>query len=184
MLDSASRKLAPRPIPRGWALDPILRLDEAHAGFLRFLHSASVLRRQGVFLALTQLNWDRVDEFASWIARSRERQDWRKADPLAVIASGLTSMRVREIVHAIFGAIPPGLLGALSRCGDEPLDVFSYTLLHAICDDPKNRSRRALLQKAPKIDDNMIDVVWRLPKALPTPDVLTQIKTSATITTW
>jgi hypothetical protein len=175
LVDSASRTLAPRPIPPGWALDAILRLDEAQSGFLRFLHSASALRRQGVFLTLTQLNWDRTAEFASWIARSRDRPDRNEADPLAIIASGLMSMRVREIVHAVFGATPPGLLGALSRCGDDPLDEFNYTLLHAICDDPKNRARANLLRHAKEIDDDLVQVVWRLPPALLRPEVLSQI---------
>lgn len=175
LVDSASRRLAPRPIPPGFMLDAILRLDEHRAGFLRFLHSASALRRQGVFMALTELNWERPEEFASWIARSSEQPEWKDANPYSVIASGLMALRVREIIHAVFGATPQGLVGALSRCGDDPLHEFTYTVLHALHDDPKNRARAKLLRHANEIDDDLVQVVWRLPPALLRPEVLDQI---------
>jgi hypothetical protein len=175
LMDSASRKLTPRPIPPGWALDAVLRLDEAHAGFLRFLHTASTLRRQGVYLALTRLDWDRADEFASWLRRSRPQSDNTHSSSLAVIASGLMRFRVRDIVTSVFGATPPGLLGSLAKCGDNPLDEFHYMLLHAMHDDPKNRARANLLRHAIEIDDDAIEVVWRLPPPLLRPEVLAQI---------
>lgn len=177
LLNNVIQKLAARPVPPGWALDLILHLDEAQPGFLRFLHTASDLRRQGVFLILTELDSERPEVFASWIARSRKQPGRKDANPYSIIASGLITMRVRDLIHVVFGSTPPGLTGALSRCGADPLDEFNYMLLHAICDDPKNRERRAMLRHVPQIDDTFVDLIWRLPKALLRPEVLYSIKT-------
>lgn len=37
------------------------------------------------------LNWDRPEEFASWIALSSERPECKDANPYSVIASGFTA---------------------------------------------------------------------------------------------
>lgn len=175
LVETASRKLAPRPIPPCWAMDAILRLDESQTGFLRFLHCASGLRRQGVFLALTRLDVGDVCKFAWSLTRSGGRPELKALSPYAVVASALMKMRVREILSFVFGAVPHGLLSALSRCGYDPLEEDSYSLLYAICDDPKNEARRLLLRHVQSIDDKTLHVVWRLPKALLSKEVLGQI---------
>jgi hypothetical protein len=157
LLDNATPKFTARPVPPVWALDLILRLDEAQSGFLRFLHTASDLRRQCVYFALTQLDWDRPDAFAGWIKRAREETEHKHDAPLSVIASGLMSMRVRDIIHGVFGSTPNGLVGALSRCGHAPLDDLNYLLLHAIYDDPKNKARAALLRAVSEISDDIVE---------------------------
>jgi hypothetical protein len=181
LLDNISQNLAARPVPSGWALDVILRLDDAQSGFLRFLHTASDLRRQCVYFALTELDWDRPEVFANRIARASVASHQKQDAPLSVIASGLMGMRVRDIIHDVFGSEPKGLLGALSRCGHAPLDDFNYPLLRAIYDDPKNTARAALLRTVSEISDETLQVVWRLPPALLRKEVLNQIKMAADI---
>lgn len=51
-------------------------------------------------------------------------------------------------------------MGALSRCGADPLSQLNYTLLRAICDDPKNLDRRALMRHVPQIDASRLSP-WR-----------------------
>jgi hypothetical protein len=174
--ENAAVKILERPVPSGWALRVILRLDEDHPGFLRFLHTASPLRRQVIFFVLSRLGCYRPDLFAGWIESAREAADGRSSDPLSVIAAGLASMRLRDIVRAVLGVIPPGLIGVLARCGHEPMDRLTYTLLHAMLDDPRNAARATLLRHARIIDDGVVHVVWRLPPALLRPDVLDQIR--------
>jgi hypothetical protein len=90
-------------------------------------------------------------------------------------------MRVRDVIHEVCGSTPNGLVGALSRCGHDPLDEHSYLLLHAICDDPKNKARAALLRKVSRITDHVIKLAWRLPPALLRPEALNQIKSAEDI---
>jgi hypothetical protein len=110
LLSHASHKPAPRPIAAGWTLAPILVLDEANAGFLRFMHRASALRRQGVYLALTQLDCGRPHILASAIRRAWTGYQCDRSSPLSVIASGLMTMRAGDVIHAVFGSTPNGFL--------------------------------------------------------------------------
>ncbi|MDB5595309.1 MAG: hypothetical protein JWM36_2270 [Hyphomicrobiales bacterium] len=175
LVDRASQRIA-RPIPAGWALDAILRCDAEHGSFLRRLHHASSLRRQGVFLALTQIDWDRPDVLASSITRTGDRSDVNGSPPLALIADHLLRLRVRDLVHAIFGPTSQGLVGALARCGEDPLDEFSYQLLVAMHVDPANRARASLLRDVAEINDALVEVVWGLPAALLRVEVLRHIR--------
>jgi hypothetical protein len=170
------QKSAPRPIPSGWALDQILLLDEAHAGFLRFLHGASALRRQGVYLALTQLDYARPDILASAFLAATTGSQRDRTSALAVTATSLMTMRVSDVIHCVFGFTPNGLRGALARCGPDPLDKVTYTRLRAIHDDVKNRPRAALLRHAGQIDDDLVGVVALLPGALLHAEVLRHIR--------
>src|SRR4051794_7502973 len=169
MQHAIDRQRTPRPIPVSWALSIILKLDTARPGFLNFLHSASALRRQGVFLALSQ--WDSlpVEHLAAAISEGFGSPTDNDG-PCAAVASALMSRRVREIVHAVFGSTPQGIVGALSRCGDDPLEEFNYAILLAMCDDPSNRARANLLRNAREIDDDLIQVIWDLPPALLRPE--------------
>lgn len=174
LIASANKQMKARPVKAGWALDALLQIDFAKPGLLRFLHTASDLRRQAVFLVLARLDWDRLDGCSPWALKACSLE----GDPTGALATALASVRVRDLIGNVFGATPTGLIGALSRCGSDPLEEFNYTLLHDIFDDPKNKPRRALLRHAPKIDDDLVDVVWRLPKALLRPEVLNHIKSS------
>jgi hypothetical protein len=176
VVKKAGERLAARPIPAGWALDAVLRCDEAHAGFHSFLCRASNLRRQGAFMALSQLERGRPEVLASAIKRGSMRADWVDADPFAIIAQGLMSIRVKNLVQAIFGSSAEGLVGTLSRCRDNPLDELTYDTLFFLHDDPKERRRADLLRQVERVTDDVVEVVWRLPAALLRKEVLLSIR--------
>jgi hypothetical protein len=52
---------------------------------------------------------------------------------MARIAQALTVMRARAIVQAVFGAVPAGLLGMLSRLGDTRFRSSGSIVLSSRC---------------------------------------------------
>ena len=70
-------------------------------------------------------------------------------DPLAHTARALVVSKPRQIIQALFGAVPDGLLGALARLGPQPLsDPSLYRELFALFAHPMHRARANLLRQA------------------------------------
>jgi hypothetical protein len=120
LVTSAAKKSTARPIPAGWALDAILQCDEAHAGFHTFVCRASNLRRQAVFMALSQLERSRPEVLASCIKRGSTRAGLVDADPVSIIARGLMCIRLKDLVQAIFGSPAEGIVP------NSPMTCFSF----------------------------------------------------------
>src|SRR5688500_2734429 len=148
-----SKTRRPRPID-GWALSGLIELDEARPGTLRFLLSASALRRQAFFITSSLLR-NGVDEVAS---RLRPLcADQPQPSPLAEVASVLATCRVRDIVRALYGDVE-GLVGALGRLGHDPLHPLAYRSLVSLLSDPQHRARAMVLKQVEKTTPTMISV--------------------------
>jgi hypothetical protein len=127
-------------------------------------------------MALSQLDRGRPEVLASCIRHESKRADLVDTDPFAMIARGLMSIRVKSLVKAVFGATAQGLVGTLSRCGDDPLGEVTYDLLFFLHDGPQERHRSGLLREMERITDDVVEVVWRLPPALLRKEALLSIR--------
>lgn len=135
----------PRPI-EGWALQALVRYDEAYPGILRFTMSASAFRRQSIFLVLAAAFPNRVDMIADRV-RGLLAEDFPSSDnPHEAIAQALMKSRARDLLQALFGPVE-GLVGALNRLGPNPLHPLKYRGLVDLLSNPKHEARAKVLRQ-------------------------------------
>jgi hypothetical protein len=65
--------------------------------------------------------------------------------PLAIIGQALMTVRVRDLLRALYGPVE-GLIGTLSRLGFDPLAPEDYCTLTQIYTDSRHRSRARILR--------------------------------------
>lgn len=95
----------------------------------------------------------------------------------AVIGRALAVLRPREIVEAVFGAVPEGFQGLLARLGPDPLpDPTLYKTAFALYADPQHRRRASLLRQIEgRVSPAKIVAAARLPEVLLRKSVLDKI---------
>jgi hypothetical protein len=100
--------------------------------------------------------------------------------PMARIAQALTVMKARKVVQAVFGEIPQGMLGMLSRLGDTPLPQHRfYHLIFEMFSNPEHRQRAAaLLQITGTISPSHIEMTRHLDPVLVHRNILNRISLS------
>jgi hypothetical protein len=171
LVPSPETKLSnPRPI-NSWALSSLIHLDEASPGILRFATLASPLRRQGIFLALSQIDWERPSELAARLRPATEPKFGTDEAPLAEIARHLKTQRVREIAISLHGHVK-GLFGALNRIGDNPLEPAEYQCLVDLLTKPEHNARAAVLRQTGRIDSSILTVLRELRPAFVHTDIV------------
>ncbi|GJD41965.1 hypothetical protein [Methylobacterium bullatum] len=124
-----------------------------------------------MFLVLAHFDVIGRDEIARRLRHVIDRTDIRGVSDLSVIARSVVLLRrPRDLVRAMFGAVPDGLLGALKRFGDDPLSKSdSYHALYRLFSsaDPQDRLRAKVLgQIAGGLVGAQIEVVQRLDPVL------------------
>jgi hypothetical protein len=84
--------------------------------------------------------------------------------PETMIALALMLSRARKIVQAVFGEVPRGMLGMLSRLGDHPLPQHRfYRLVFEMFSNPEHHERAsALLQVTGRISPSYIEIIEHL----------------------
>ncbi|WP_046861609.1 hypothetical protein [Microvirga massiliensis] len=173
----AKKSSKPRSID-GWSLDIAVRLDAAAPGFLSFLLCASALRRQAILMALAELLLGGPESLATRLRPLTPADGRHTLSPYEQIARALmVSSRVREIIHAVYGQVPDGLLGVLHRLGDAPLPKpGSYRTLFELFGLPEHRFRaKALMQHSGSICAMHIGIVQRLDRVLVHKNVLKRL---------
>jgi hypothetical protein len=90
-------------------------------------------------------------------------------EPLAIIADCLLRFRVKDVIAALVGELPQGLLGSLNRAGPDPLSRRSYSKLELLHMKGENKEKARLISYPKKITDMVVEVVWRLPEELVAP---------------
>jgi hypothetical protein len=138
------RTFQPHPIT-GWALDPLTRCDEACPGILRRALVGSPLRRQTIFMALGHLTTSNPEDLATKLRLLVCGDSTDPTCPLAIIGQALMTVRVRDLLRALYGPVE-GLIGTLSRLGFDPLAPEDYWRLTQIHTDPRHRSRARILR--------------------------------------
>lgn len=157
-----------------------IELDAYCPSFLAYALSASTLKRQCIFAALGMLEQEGPDVLAARLSAFAPPDCALPPHPMARIAQALTVMRARKIVQAAFGEVPLGLLGMLSRLGDNPLPQHRfYRLVFEMFSDPEQRQRaNALLQITGKIDPSQIEITRYLDPVLVHRNILNRISLS------
>ena len=138
-------------------------LDAACPNFLNSLLHATTLKRQAIFLALVETDFERPQAMAARLT-AISTSDISSPDPFAVIGKAMTLLRPQQIIKAVFGHLPTGLVGLLARLGYDPLyDPSLYGLAFDLFAEPPNRPRAKLLgQIEGRISANRLRVIARL----------------------
>ncbi|WP_238258443.1 hypothetical protein [Methylorubrum podarium] len=134
----------PKPFDGGH-LAAACRLDVALPGYLNAAFHASALKRTAQFIAYAEIDFDRPQIMADRLA-AISPTDISATDPLVQIARALILLRPAEIIRALYGNAPPGLIGLFARIGHNPFrDTTDYRLAFDLFARPENRARAKLL---------------------------------------
>jgi hypothetical protein len=147
----------------GWALSTLISYDAVSPGILRFAVSASTLRRQTLFLVISQCHRDGVETVASRLRALVNDAVALRTDPRAQIAQVLMArhIRARNIVQALVGPVE-GLVGVLGRLGDKPLHPNQYRTLLDILTSPEHKARAKVLMQVQRIKPVTLAVLLAL----------------------
>jgi hypothetical protein len=173
---STVRKTYP-PRPFGsWALNALITYDEALPCTLRRVLCASSLRRQCTFHTLSLLHYHSLSVGSERLRTLADPRGWED-NQQAEIASILTTRRVRDILYALHGPVD-GLVGVLSRLGDQPLLPTTYWALVSILSEPQHRARAKVLQQHSEITSSTVSVLLALRKPWIRGDLLSYFKST------
>jgi hypothetical protein len=158
----------------GWALEVICDLDASCPNFLRHVVLASDLKRQTIYAAVAQIEGGRGILGQALGGQANIRQD----DEFAQIARALIVLKPREILVALLGQVPDGLLGTLARLGPAPLSRRElYNGVFGVFADSVQRDRANLLRQAPgSLSEARIEFALALDPALLHPRVFKAVK--------
>ncbi|ACK85536.1 hypothetical protein Mchl_4762 [Methylorubrum extorquens CM4] len=97
-------------------------LDCACSGLLASTLYFGPTRRQAVFLVMASIDWLGQAEIACRLQRAIEGTVAPGQSDAAVIGRAILLLRrPRDLVRALFGSVPDGLVGALQRLGHDPV---------------------------------------------------------------
>jgi hypothetical protein len=151
---------------KGWVLPVAIRIDCASAGYLRYLCSASALKRQTAFLTFAVLE-KHSPEYVALRFRQAELPDCEPhLDAIVQIGNVLRTARARDICRALFGDTSSTLVSLLSRASHDAFPQHVYGHLIDLACRPEHRDRVELLRSGDKITKENVEVVLRLSPAL------------------
>ncbi len=111
----------PKPFS-GWALELTVSLDRESPGLLAASFRFGRQRRQAMFLVLALAKILGTDEVAAHLRSVEGMSEFGSAAPLAVLGAAVLRLRrPRDLVRAVLAGPPAGLLGTLTRLGDDPI---------------------------------------------------------------
>ena len=163
----ASQRNAVFPIPSGWVLDQVCRIDAVAPGFMREMCRARLKWRQGCWAALSTGAIDGPD-FHVKATGSADGHDLSPADLIREFAELSVTMTGRQLIEATFLTCPDGYLGVLGKLhGEAPSDPAFYARLHAVfvSDDPLDRLRAKALQQVAGLGESKIEAAFALQDA-------------------
>jgi hypothetical protein len=134
----------------GWITPKLIAHDQHARGLIARVLGASTQNRQAIYAALAheELNGIATD---SGLGQSA-------FDAGCERAMRLRNCPASEIICAVYGNVPEGLLGALARCGDRPLKPDHYLQLFGIYAQADTAKVNAL-RYVGQITDDVLEVV-------------------------
>lgn len=155
------------PIPRGWVLNDVDRIDASAPGFMRRMCRARLKWRQGCWTALSMGALDSPD----FLVRATGSAEWHNASTDALIrgfADMAPRMSARQLVEAAFRTCPDGYLGVLAKLhGEAPSDRAFYVRLHQVftSGDPLDRLRAKAMPQIAGLSEPQIEAAFALQDA-------------------
>ncbi len=168
--------LSPRPVHpySGWALDVALSLDDVVPSFVARSFRWGPLKRQAVYYVMAQIHGG--VPIAEVALRFAHLGLFTCDRPYTRVGTMLDSLRARDIMVAMIGEVPPGLLGTMERLGHEPMSdpVWYQTLVYLYrLQTPEGRRRtKVLSQIGGKLKGSQIEAVSLLDPVLLHPHIL------------
>src|SRR5215207_7877819 len=101
----------PRAFTTGWALQTASLIDTHCPSLLNHLLTASDCKRQVIFATLADLRLAAPDKLAADLREIAPADCLTTLSPLAQIGRALIVSKPREIIQAVFGSVPDGLMG-------------------------------------------------------------------------
>jgi hypothetical protein len=172
--------LEPKPVV-GWVLPMAIGLDRAHGGgYLRYLATASSLKRQASFTALAVLDERGPDYLASHFRAAGLTEGFLGSDSSAQVAHVLITARAQDIckAEALFGADSSVSMSLLHRIGSGPLSPSAYHSLIELMRNPKHRERAQNFSRDCSVSEIGIEAGLRLPLPLVRHEIISRINSS------
>ena len=164
----ASRRNAVFPIPSGWVLNQVCRIDAVAPGFMRQMCRARLKWRQACWAALSMGAIDSPDFHVQATGSADGHDMMSPADLIREFAEISVTMSARQIIEATFPTCPDGYLGVLGKLhGEAPSDPGFYSRLHAVftSDDPLDRLLAKALQQVAGLGETKIEAAFALQDA-------------------
>jgi hypothetical protein len=149
------------PVHSGWALDQIVRIDDAAPGFLARVCRARLQWRQALWACLAAGGGAN----SKVVFRLTGEERWLTGSLhalMAEFAAVAPKTSSRDLIEASYGFCPDGLLGALRKLHGQPFSMpEAYDLLHRLfaSEDPLDRRRRAALEQCSVLDERRLEAV-------------------------
>src|SRR5829696_982040 len=152
-------KLEPQPFS-DWGLELACRIDTACPSFLAHTFHESNLKRQSIFAALAELDTTSSDDLAPRLRAIAPAECITTPDPLAQIGRARIIAKARDIIGAVYGTVPDGMLGVMARVGADPFrEPGGYRDLFRMLTEPQHRGRaKVLMQIEGKISPIKIEI--------------------------
>src|SRR3954468_19498165 len=110
----------PRAFTTAWALQAASLIDTHCPSLLNHILTASDCKRQVIFGTLAYLRLASPNDLAARLRKIAPADCLTTLNPLAQIGRALIVSKPREIIEAVFGSVPDGLMGVLKRLGHQP----------------------------------------------------------------
>ncbi|MFL4991781.1 MAG: hypothetical protein ACJ8DV_10875 [Microvirga sp.] len=168
----------PRAFTTGWALQAASLIDTHCPSLINHVLTASDCKRQVIFATLADLRLTTPDKLAADLRDIAPTDCLTTLDPLAQIGRALIVSKPRQIIEAVFGFVPEGLLGVMKRIGSQPFACpLTYRLLHDLMSRREHRARaKALVQVAGLITEDAIRIIADLDGPWLSPAVICRIR--------
>lgn len=145
----------------GWALDIAMFLDDRVPSFVARSFRWGALKRQAAYYVMAEIaSGVPIPELA---LRFAHQAPFTASDPLTRIGTVLDGLRAREIMRAMIGEVPAGLLGTMERLGVAPMSdprlYRTLTRLYRPLDQTDRCRTRVLAQLKGALKGGQIEAI-------------------------